>query len=103
MKKTVKTSEDIDSCCVCGSVSQGVVVVRKCEHCDVTKYCSKECQTKHFPYHTKYCSAIVTLKKIESDKLFSKFSSVREQQIDEKSQMKGRLLERFIGCQQLSQ
>ena len=46
-----------------------------------TKYCSKGCQKKHFPYHVQYCSAIVDLTKWETDKLHKNYS-VREEQVD---------------------
>ena len=82
-----KRNTPLDACCVCGSVSGGDVVIQRCSVCHSNKYCSKECQKKHFPYHTQFCSAIVDLKKLETDKMYKEYS-VREEQVDAKSRSK---------------
>ena len=58
-----------------------------CGKCKSGKYCSKLCQKKHFPDHSKYCSAISDLEKLELHKLY-RDSSVREEQVDGKTQTK---------------
>ena len=70
-------------CVVCGSD----VMVKRCGHCKSTKYCSKKCQKEHFLEHTKYCSAITSLEKLELEKLYKNYS-VREGQMDVKSKNK---------------
>ena len=72
-----------DKCCVCGTQEN----VRRCGNCKMTSYCSKQCQKEHFPHHSKYCSVIVDLLKVETQKLFKDFS-VRQVQIDFKTKKK---------------
>ena len=69
-------------CCVCGTLN-----VQSCGKCHSTLYCSKDCEVKHLPYHTSYCSAIVDLRKLEANKLYHNHS-VREEPMDVKSKRK---------------
>ena len=85
VEASMDTPSDVNLCCVCGK--SGGCSVQQCSKCHSTQYCSKECQRKHFPYHAQYCSAIVDLKKLETDKWYKNFS-VREEQVDAKSRRK---------------
>ena len=77
----------LDICCVCGTSGGGDVIGKQCARCHSTKYCSKKCQKKHFPYHAQYCSAIVDLSKMEANKVYKNYS-VREEQVDAQSRNK---------------
>ena len=69
--------------CVCGSTAN----VRRCGGCRATSYCSKKCQRSHHSYHAVYCSAITDLENFQINKLYQG-SSVRQQQLDAKTQAK---------------
>ena len=69
-------------CCVCGSEE-----VKRCGKCKMTCYCSKDCQKAHHAHHSEYCSMIVDLKIIETEKLY-KEKSVRQVQVDDKLKKK---------------
>ena len=71
------------ACCVCGRKEK----LKKCGKCKFTSYCSKNCQLKHLSYHSKYCSAISDLQKLEMDKLYRNYS-VREEQMDDKNKIR---------------
>ena len=73
----------IEICCVC----QKSGVMLRCGVCKSGKYCSKQCQKKHYPDHSKFCSAISQLKTLELQKLYND-SSVREEQMDVKTRRK---------------
>lgn len=81
---TINTPIDnnVEVCCVCSK--SGVMV---CAVCKSAKYCSKHCQKRHFPYHSKYCSAISDLKEFELKKLY-RGHSIREEQMDGKTRTK---------------
>ena len=53
----------------------------------MTCYCSKDCQKAHHAHHSEYCSMIVDLKIIETEKLY-KEKSVRQVQVDDKLKKK---------------
>ena len=72
-----------EKCCVCGTEEN----VKRCGKCKLTAYCSKKCQKEHFPHHSQYCSVIVDLLKVETNKLFRDFS-VRQAQVDFKTKRK---------------
>ena len=55
-----------DTCCVCGSTEE----VKRCGKCRMVSYCSKVCQISHHEHHRKCCSAIVDLKKLETEKMY---------------------------------
>ena len=52
-----------------------------CSGCKSTWYCSTKCQNLHKEYHSPYCTAIVDLLKIETDKIYRN-QSVRQEQVD---------------------
>ena len=70
-------------CCVCGSVEN----IKRCANCKSTHYCSKKCQKSHLDHHTKYCSTIADLKKLETEKLYGN-KTVRQKHLDFKTQKK---------------
>ena len=72
-----------ERCCVCGSTEN----VRRCGKCKSTSYCSKTCQEVHFPHHSVYCSMIVDVQKVETEKLYQGYS-VRQKLVDYKLQRK---------------
>ena len=76
-------SVESEKCCVCGSTAN----VRRCGGCRATSYCSKKCQKSHHSYHAVYCSAITDLENFQINKLYQG-SSVRQQQLDAKTQAK---------------
>ena len=78
-----ETSDDCEKCCVCGSSEN----VRRCGKCKATAYCSRSCQKSHLAYHSAYCSMIVGLEKVETEKLYHGFS-VRQKQMDFKTSKK---------------
>ena len=53
-----------NTCMVCSKVCQSV---SPCEKCSCGNYCSVECKEKH-ESHTKYCPAICSLQKLETEK-----------------------------------
>ena len=53
----------------------------------MTCYCSKDCQKAHLDHHSEYCSMIVDLKIIETEKLYRNHS-VRQVQVDDKLKSK---------------
>ena len=59
----------------------------KCGVCKSGIYCSKQCQKKHYPDHSKFCSAISQLEKLKLKKLHKDYS-VREEQMDVKTKKK---------------
>lgn len=59
----------------------------RCSKCKMTTYCSKQCQTSHHSYHADYYSMIVDLRKIETEKLYGKFS-IRQKQKDKRTKLK---------------
>ena len=73
----------VNCCCVCGSEDQ----VQRCSKCKMTWYCSKDCQRSHHGHHSNVCSAIVDLKKIETEKMYKNLS-VRQVQVDDKVKRK---------------
>ena len=46
-----------EKCGYCGKYSPAT---KKCTRCKNVQYCSKECQTKHWPVHNKSCKAAMT-------------------------------------------
>ena len=78
-----ETSDNCEKCCVCGSSEN----VRRCGKCKATAYCSRSCQKSHLAYHSAYCSMIVGLEKVETEKLYRGFS-VRQKQMDFKTSKK---------------
>ena len=78
-----ETPTDFEKCCVCGSTEN----VMRCGKCKATAYCSRTCQKSHLAHHSVYCSMIVGLEKVETDKLYRGFS-VRQKQMDFKTTKK---------------
>ena len=82
-------AEDLDegiNCCVCQSKEN----VRRCGKCNITLYCSKECQVSHISQHKGWCSimsGIAELKDMEESKLYGNLS-VRQKQVGGKTQTK---------------
>ena len=73
-------------CCVCKSKEN----VRRCGKCNITLYCSKQCQVSHLSQHRGWCSimsGMVQLQDIEEAKLYGDMS-VRQKQVDGKTQTK---------------
>ena len=62
-------------CCVCKIKTDNI---KQCANCKSAKYCSKECQSKHYQYHKEICEAIVLLRKIESDKVVDQNHSISQ-------------------------
>ncbi len=56
-------------CAVCSSTES----IQRCSHCKATWYCSRKCQVEHYPHHSKYCSWIVDLQKLETEKVYRGF------------------------------
>ena len=78
-----ETTPDMDECVVCGETTD----IKRCGKCKLISYCSKECQRLDSDNHQVYCSAIVNLQKIETDKLYGD-RTVRQKQLDWKTQRK---------------
>ena len=72
-----------DECVVCGETGD----VKRCGKCKLISYCSKECQRLDIDHHEVYCSAISSLQKIETDKLYGD-RTVRQKHLDWKTQRK---------------
>ena len=82
----VTEEDDGMSCCVCRSKEN----VRRCGKCNITLYCSKECQVSHLSQHKGWCSIMVgvaELQDIEDTKLYGDLS-VRQKQVDGKTHTK---------------
>ena len=76
----------VGRCCVCKSEEN----VRRCGKCNITLYCSKQCQVSHFSQHKNWCSimsGMVELQDIEEAKLYGD-KSVRQEQVDGKTKTK---------------
>ena len=86
--ETSRAAEDHTQmcCCVCKSKEN----VRRCGKCNITLYCSKQCQVSHISQHRGWCSimsGMVQLQDIEEAKLYGDMS-VRQKQVDGKTQTK---------------
>ena len=86
--ETSRAAEDRTQmcCCVCKSKEN----VRRCGKCNITLYCSKQCQVSHISQHRGWCSimsGMVQLQDIEEAKLYGDMS-VRQKQVDGKTQTK---------------
>ena len=82
-------------CAVCGSTE----TLQRCSHCKSTHYCSRKCQVQHHPHHSQYCSWIVDLQKLETEKIYKGFT-VRQETLDFKTQKK---IVRLVGEKPLLQ
>ena len=71
------------ACCVCGTEED----VKRCGKCKMVFYCSSACQLSHIDHHKQYCSVIVDLKKVETEKLYRDFT-VRQNLMNGKTQNK---------------
>eukprot|EP00986_Skeletonema_menzelii_P001526 scaffold405_cov137-Skeletonema_menzelii.AAC.2 len=56
MSASVKSESDTMLCCAsCGIAGGGDIILKKCDDCDLVKYCSIICQKEHGPKHKKEC------------------------------------------------
>ena len=56
MSASVKSESDTMLCCAsCGIAGGGDIILKKCDDCDLVKYCSIKCQKEHRPKHKKEC------------------------------------------------
>src|SRR6056300_1372011 len=54
---------DADEVCAsCGKAEVDDVKLKKCDDCDLVKYCSEECQINHNEQHKKLCKLICKLR-----------------------------------------
>ena len=81
-----ENTPSIEACCVClkTEITDDVLV---CGCCKATRYCSKECQKSHRPYHKAYCSHIADLEKLVKDKVYGE-KTVHQKQEDQKLRRK---------------
>ena len=93
----VEQGDDV-CCCVCGSRDN----VRRCGKCNISLYCSEECQSAHKNQHQTWCtimSSVGELQEIEDSKLYRN-KSVRQMQVDGKMQTK---MLRLVGAKPMLQ
>eukprot|EP00986_Skeletonema_menzelii_P002603 scaffold709_cov142-Skeletonema_menzelii.AAC.4 len=57
MNAAVKSESDTKTmCCAsCGIAGGGDIILKKCDDCDLVKYCSIKCQKEHGPKHKEEC------------------------------------------------
>jgi tetratricopeptide (TPR) repeat protein len=59
---------DADEVCAsCGKAEVDDVKLKKCDGCDLVKYCSEECQINHMEQHKKLCKLICKLRLRDKD------------------------------------
>eukprot|EP00986_Skeletonema_menzelii_P014127 scaffold8944_cov82-Skeletonema_menzelii.AAC.1 len=56
MSAAAKSESDTMLCCTsCGIAGGGDIILKKCDDCDLVKYCSIKCQKEHGPKHKEEC------------------------------------------------
>ncbi len=71
-KRMMSADLEVDTmmCCAsCGKAEVDEVKLKKCDGCNLVKYCSVECQKDHRPQHKKACKEKAA--EIHDDKLFT--------------------------------
>ncbi len=72
VKRIMSADLEVDTmmCCAsCGKAEVDEVKLKKCDGCNLVKYCSVECQKDHRPQHKKACKEKAA--EIRDDKLFT--------------------------------
>ena len=69
MSSNIDQSEAEEVCANCGKVEVDEVKLKKCDGCNLVKYCSVECQKDHRPQHKEACKERAA--EIRDDKLFT--------------------------------
>ena len=68
-------------------------IVYKCCKCNSGRYCSRDCQSKQFNEHKKYCRYISELETLEQEKLKPNF---KDYSVTDKETLPTKLRNKFV-------